>query len=374
MIDPEHQQALLREYDAAERRYGDLAATTAGLINRILSTERIHVHSITHRTKTRASLADKLARPDKEYRALGEITDLAGIRVTTYWADDVDRVATLLEAEFDIDAKNSIDKRRIHDPDRFGYMSLHYVATLSVTRCTLPEYRHLGGIKFEAQIRSILQHSWAEMEHDLGYKTKLGVPYDIRRRFARLAGLLELADDEFAKMRDDLRDYERNVAQQIEQRPEMVELNLASLLEFIRSDSKMLGLDAAIAGIARTVIRVLPERVDDASLYERHLKRLAALNIATIGDLRQIVETKLALVVAFAERWLARTQTAQLRPGIGLLYLNYVLIAETGSRETIHKFLQDMHIGREDERERLPEKVLATYTHALNKVTLDARR
>jgi hypothetical protein len=68
----------------------------------------------------------------------------------------------------------------------------------------LPKYKKFKNCKIEIQIRSILQHAWAEIEHDLGYKSQTATPYDARRGFSRLAGLLEITDIEFRKLRDDL--------------------------------------------------------------------------------------------------------------------------------------------------------------------------
>src|SRR5689334_15258469 len=87
----------------------------------------IKVHSVTARVKDHASLARKLARPDRCYGALWDITDLLGLRVITYFEDDVDRVGRVLEGRLSIDLTRSIDKRKHAEPGRFGYRSLHYV-------------------------------------------------------------------------------------------------------------------------------------------------------------------------------------------------------------------------------------------------------
>ena len=59
-------------------------------------------------------------------------------------------------------------------------------------------------VKLEIQIRSILQHAWAEIEHDLCYKNSTPLPRKIKRRMYRLAGVLELADKEFSAVKYDL--------------------------------------------------------------------------------------------------------------------------------------------------------------------------
>lgn len=143
----------------------------------------IQIYDLTARLKTPQSLEEKLRRKGP-YSYLQEVTDLVGLRVITYFVEDVTAVSRLLEAQFEVDWQNSADKSKLLDPDRFGYMGVHYVL-------------RQGGMAFEVQIRSILQHAWAEIEHDLGYKSRDAVPRDVRRRFYRLAGLLEVADEEF---------------------------------------------------------------------------------------------------------------------------------------------------------------------------------
>jgi len=44
-----------------------------------------------------------------------------GLRIITYYREDVTRVGEILKKEFQIDATNSVDKAAALDPDRFGY-------------------------------------------------------------------------------------------------------------------------------------------------------------------------------------------------------------------------------------------------------------
>src|SRR5262249_19774054 len=55
----------------------------------------------------------------------------------------------------------------------------------------------------EIQVRTVLQHAWAEIQHDIQYKSVTTIPVAIRRRFMALAGLLEIADREFQAIQDD---------------------------------------------------------------------------------------------------------------------------------------------------------------------------
>lgn len=191
------------EYGQATTALQSIRLSLEGLIHVLLEGKGIRVHGVTSRIKSRASVRRKLELSAGK-RTFRSLTDLLGIRIITYFPDEVNTVATVIEQEFKVDRANSVDKRAILDPDRFGYLSLHYVLQLSDSRSRLPEYHAFRDLKFELQIRSILQHAWAEIEHDLGYHSKVVVPTEVRRRFSRLASLLELADAEFLGIREQL--------------------------------------------------------------------------------------------------------------------------------------------------------------------------
>lgn len=87
-----------------------------------------------------------------------------------------------------------------------GYRSVHYVVHLNTSRLALPEYSRFRGLVAEIQVRTILQHAWAEIEHDTRYKAVDVAPTAIARRFVALAGLLEIADREFQALQGS---YER---------------------------------------------------------------------------------------------------------------------------------------------------------------------
>lgn len=118
------------------------------------------------------------------------------------FTDDVDEVAKIVENEFELDMENSIDKRKSESPDKFGYISLHYVIKMKQNRTELPEYKKFKNLKAEIQIRTSLQHSWAEMEHGLQYKRDTSLPYKIKRQLFSLSSLLEIADSQFLLLKN----------------------------------------------------------------------------------------------------------------------------------------------------------------------------
>ena len=149
---------ILPDFDKNKVIFLRFADSVYQLLKSLLSDYNLKPHQIIYRLKDRDSLEKKIIRKNYKYDKLDEITDLIGFRVITYFEDDIDKVAGLIKAEFDIDENNSIDKRQL-DADRFGYRSLHYVFSLKSDRSQLTEYKKFKGIKAEIQIRSILQHS-----------------------------------------------------------------------------------------------------------------------------------------------------------------------------------------------------------------------
>ena len=95
-------------------------------------------------------------------------------------------------------------------------------------------------------IRDRLEHGWAEIEHDLGYKSQDVIPADARRRLSRLAGLLELADQEFVAIRSGLEAYARSLPERIAAVDEVVLLDSLSLAPLLDCP-EVRSVDAAIA-------------------------------------------------------------------------------------------------------------------------------
>lgn len=194
--------SLVAQYSSSIAFYEAVTSQFQSMLSLLLRQETLHIHSISGRTKDSQSLRGKIARHKNKYKQLTDITDLCGFRIITYYEDEVDKIAALLRRYFSIDEENSVDKRKKLAADEFGYTSLHLIVNLPVNAKGICLSTRDRICKVEIQIRSILQHAWAEIEHDLEYKNPQGTSADIRRRFSRMAGLLEVADQEFTSIRD----------------------------------------------------------------------------------------------------------------------------------------------------------------------------
>jgi ppGpp synthetase/RelA/SpoT-type nucleotidyltranferase len=190
---------FVQEYAELRPLYESFTEQLADLLKMLLDNVNIRPHAIEGRTKEISALREKITRQDKSYDdPIAQITDLSGVRIIVYRIDDIEAVASLIESEFTLNRKDSIYKGAELEPEEFGYQSLHYIISISKERKKLPEWSKMKRLCAEIQIRTVLQHAWAQINHALQYKDEVEMTRDLRRRLARLASLLELADEEFS--------------------------------------------------------------------------------------------------------------------------------------------------------------------------------
>ena len=264
------EQAILEEYRAARPIFEQMQATIPARVRALLDEAGIVVASIESRIKEERSLAGKLELKGMKYASLGDITDVFGMRIITFYTNDVDKVASAVDRLFDVDWENSVDKRKLLEVDSFGYLSLHYI-------CKDSEFPY----RFEVQMRTILQHAWANMNHDTGYKSGVEVPVEYRRNMNRLAGMLELVDEQFSRIRSEINDYRRQVQSLVASgRLEEVTLDGDSYRSFLN-----LG---PFDNLNRRIASVNQAEVQEVSLLP-FLSVFKALGFKTLGDLANLI-------------------------------------------------------------------------------------
>lgn len=338
---------LRAEYEKIQGEYNSFAKKIETVIREFIEVDGLAVHSISSRCKSPKSLeakAQKKADKKSPYGSLAEITDLAGVRVITHFASDLDRVATLVEREFDIDLKNSVDKRMMQDPDRFGYASIHYVVEFGAGRLALPEYSRYSKFKIEVQIRSILQHAWAEIEHDIGYKADVEIPNNIRRKFSRLSGLLELADQEFVAISSELVEYAKSIREAPVNKLDEVFVDKTSLESFVTSNEYIVSLDLELA-------KIMGNEICEPQFSFKEIDALRYLGVDTLGEILRGVRSNRELILSRARQIAGSSNNSLaglLCAGASVAYFMQVIAAKTKDEKFIRGYVDYLDINNPD--------------------------
>ena len=218
------------------------------VLRQALKVKEIAVNSIDARAKEPDSFGIKAeakseVRPSApKYRnPLVDINDLAGLRVITFFPSAVVNVGDCIQEEFEVLEHIDHKKERVEEK-QFGYLSKHYLVRLKGNRTTLPEYNAHLDLIAEIQARTILQHAWAEIEHDIQYKSSDTTPESITRRFMALASLLEIADREFQAIQKEDKLLKERARTSVEQGQfDQVEITADALRTYL---DKQIGADA----------------------------------------------------------------------------------------------------------------------------------
>ncbi len=221
--------------------YLEFARCIKGLLDEALRSSDVKTQSVEYRAKTLDSFAKKAAtvhpldpsRPKYE-DPLHDIKDMAGVRVVTFLPTAVEQVVAAVEDQFEV-LEQEDKLERLAQQERFGYTSVHLLVRLKDNRNSLLEYRRFANLVGEIQVRTILQHAWAEIEHDIEYKGAHVVAASVRRRFMAVAGMLEIADREFQAIQDEVRQRRRVSTELVQEgrldRAELTSEALRSYLE-----------------------------------------------------------------------------------------------------------------------------------------------
>lgn len=334
-----HDEELLQQYRQLLPTLEKLSDDAYDLLSHTLRDQGIYVTAIERRIKTEKSLARKLALKGTKYKRIDDITDLVGLRVITVYTDEVDKVAVIVKNIFDIDWQESVDKRKLHDLNSFGYNSLHYICRLKT-----------GGLRFELQMRTALQHVWSTIMHDTGYKGDVKIPREYLRQFNRLAGMMELLDDEFSRLRFVLTDYRRHTLALVKSgHLDDVPLSPDSLHNFL--DLKPFDrLNRRIASVNQA--EIIPVSVMP------YLPVLESFGLETLGDMQRFIDENSDDAYQLALAQLAITDLDILSSNTALQYLCMVYVLKhDGGREGL-KSLYDIINGESDANGMLADMII----------------
>ena len=342
---------ILYDYRKRKNDYIQVDSIVYEKLKEIVKTSNILTTGIEHRIKTESSLEGKLYKSGDSYQKLLDINDLIGARIICYFNDGVDSIGKEIEKHFDINWTKSSDKRVAMKADRFGYLSLHYICKLK-KEDGYPD--NLTDISFEIQIRTILQHAWAAIVHDLGYKNEFGVPREVTREFARLAGLLEIADDEFMRTRDRIVDYTEEIRRKIINNDvEDIDIDLISLREYMSKNIKMQAFMKSIAEIEGSEVSYANP--------DNYIEQLKFLKVTKLGELQRMLDQNEKLAYQLAYKSLKGTELDIITSNTTLRFLTRAYLLKNGySEKQIYNFLM-LSVKNESRALRQAQMLLKSY-------------
>ena len=332
-----HTELILNEYKDNLETFKVIKEVVVKTLKSFVDDFGFLVNSVEARIKTQKSLKGKLDLKGDKYHSIMDITDIVGARIVTFYADQVDKFAAKVESSFDIDWENSVDKRKIYNVDQFGYMSLHYICSIPESMYKDPNYPNVNKFKFEIQIRSTLQHVWASITHDTGYKSDVEVPKEYLRSLNRLAGLLELADDNFVQIRTSIDDYRRRVKQIVKSGDlSEVELNYDSFNAYLENES--------FDYLNKRIATINNMEIEDAPLRS-FLKVFKSFGFKTLKDLDSFVKEYSDMAYEFSVRQFSGKDIDIISSVTGPLNLCIVYILDKGMGEKVVNILLNTIFG-----------------------------
>jgi ppGpp synthetase/RelA/SpoT-type nucleotidyltranferase len=184
-----------REFDCYEK----LCKFVADKCEReIIRANTMHA-SVTARAKSPKKIGSKLKKKYSEVaelntveNALGRLTDLAGVRISTYFEGDRAKVVAEIQQLFDgVAGAVEVDEK---DEQGNFYRATHCQIVVKPDDLT-EQYENLEGLSCEIQVCSMLVHVWNELEHDLVYKPTTGDLSQSETDSLNILGNLTLSGD-----------------------------------------------------------------------------------------------------------------------------------------------------------------------------------
>lgn len=274
--------------------YDSFAENLIVLVKSILEANNIKFHLIEGRAKDVDSFKNKIEKKKGKYKdPLKDVMDLCGIRIIVYYQTDIDKIDKLIRDNFEVDSLNSIDKSSILKSNEFGYLSNHYIVRINSSRVHLPEWKKFKSLNAEIQLRTVLQHSWAAISHELEYKSKFDIPEILKRKLFRLAGLFELADEEFVQVKQRQVELTQAIEKKVDFENTSVynEINLDTVKFYFEKNKSIINQYWGLGEKAgfETGLPLIDEKNPDSS-YSSIVEISKLLKLKTIDELNQLLK------------------------------------------------------------------------------------
>lgn len=175
-------------------------------------TGRVKTEESFHAKAARVLQGDPDAQPVLEFpNPLREIHDMVGVRIIVQLPHEIQQVANMIKAQrSDFDCRSDREKDiGSVESGTYGYSSRHLLLKTR-NEPTVRRFQERlgkpvvpsGNFTFEVQIRTILQHAWSEMEHDIRFKNtgKQVWSPQLDRQFTATAAMLETVENYFTQI------------------------------------------------------------------------------------------------------------------------------------------------------------------------------
>ncbi|MYL61882.1 GTP pyrophosphokinase family protein [Bacillus hwajinpoensis] len=170
----------------------------------------VHQHNpiehVKSRIKSPESIMAKLERKGLEVTTENvkqHINDIAGVRVTCSFTNDIYRIYDMIESQDDI---RLIDvKDYVKNPKPNGYKSLHLIVEIPVFLSKGPEL-----VRVEIQLRTIAMDFWASLEHKIYYKFEGEIPDKLSNELKEAAEIVHYLDAKMMRIKDEVNEFKEH--------------------------------------------------------------------------------------------------------------------------------------------------------------------
>ncbi len=277
--------SIQEEYQNSIKLYEEFAEALVNDLKLVLKYPGLNIQLINKRLKDPTSLILKFQSNDK-YKKLNDITDIVGIRIVTTYLSEIPYICRQIEDKFNIDNHNTNKNEPVKESE-FGYSSIHYIVQGAKELSFLSNNDKFSNLIAEIQVRTLLQHAWAETSHKIDYKSDNSVSKKHKRKLFRISALLELADQEFYYLRKGTVKSQKEIIPQGVNDYRDLPINAENLQAFVLESDICNILDKKIADLSNNNLHFNRD-----SIIEKNLNHVQKLGLNSIGELNKSLKKK----------------------------------------------------------------------------------
>lgn len=158
------------------------------------------IEMIKSRVKSPMSIFGKIKRKGYEMNmdsVLGNINDVAGVRIICSFIDDIYKIAEMFTSQDDITVIEIKDY--IKNPKPNGYRSYHMIVEVPVFFANRKQ-----NMRVEVQFRTIAMDFWASLEHKMKYKKNIPNMEEVEKELTECANIIALTDEKMQSINNSI--------------------------------------------------------------------------------------------------------------------------------------------------------------------------